>query len=240
MIALCAEHHKKADNGAYTRAQLAALKTNRANPDEVRGRFDWRRNKLLTVVGGNFHFETPRPLVIDGHNVVALSRDAEGYLLLSVEMLSLTPDERVVLAENCWENIGTPVDLVSPPSGKKLLVTYANGDHLSVEFSELEDAAAFQARYRRPSFEELEYPLTVAEVNLRIGGTDITLTPTGTTIHTNRVTGCFTSYCGAGLVVNLGMRWRQNSSLIPAPASRLWPCPCGSGARYKHCHGALA
>jgi len=239
MIALCAEHHKKADNGAYTRDQLAALKTNRANPEEVRGRFDWRRNKLLTVVGGNFHFETPRPLVIDGHNVVALSRDDEGNLLLSVEMLSLTPEERVVLSENCWENIGAPVDLISPPSGKKLSVTYANGDHLSVEFAEIGDAAAFQARYKRPSFEVLEYPLTVAEVNLRIGGTGIALTPTGTTIQTNRVTGCFTAYCGSGLVVNLGMRWRQNASLIPAPASRLSPCPCGSGERYKHCHGEL-
>ena len=24
------------------------------------------------------------------------------------------------------------------------------------------------------------------------------------------------------------------------PASRNAPCPCGSGQKYKHCHGALA
>lgn len=240
MIALCAEHHKKADNGAYTKDQLAALKRNRTDPAEVKGRFDWRRNKLLTVVGGNFYYETPRPVVIDGHNVVAVSRDTEGLLLLSVEMLSLLPDERVVLVENCWENIGSPEDLVSPPSGKKLAVTYRNGDHLSVEFLELLGREAFESRYSRPAFEDLEFPLTVAEVNCRIGGTDISLTPSGTTIRTNQFTGCFAAYCGAGLVVNLGMRWRQNSCLVSAPSSRLSPCPCGSGQRYKHCHGALA
>src|SRR5690606_1450923 len=99
---------------------------------------------------------------------------------------------------------------------------------------------AFESRYRRAAFEDLEFPLTVAEVNCRIGGTDIALTPSGTTIQTNQFIGCFAAYCGAGLVVNLGMRWRQNSCLIPAPPSRLSPCPCGSGSRYKHCHGALA
>jgi tetratricopeptide (TPR) repeat protein len=30
------------------------------------------------------------------------------------------------------------------------------------------------------------------------------------------------------------------SGVFPAPASRNAPCPCGSGRRYKDCHGALA
>lgn len=29
------------------------------------------------------------------------------------------------------------------------------------------------------------------------------------------------------------------AAAVPAPASRLSPCPCGSGRRYKDCHGAL-
>ena len=29
-------------------------------------------------------------------------------------------------------------------------------------------------------------------------------------------------------------------SVVPAPVSRLSPCPCGSGKRYKDCHGALS
>ncbi|WP_432653706.1 SEC-C metal-binding domain-containing protein [Sphingosinicella terrae] len=27
---------------------------------------------------------------------------------------------------------------------------------------------------------------------------------------------------------------------VPPPASRNAPCPCGSGRKFKHCHGAVA
>jgi hypothetical protein len=44
MVALCREHHDKADAGAFTREQLRQLKTKRAR---VTGRFDWMRQDLL-------------------------------------------------------------------------------------------------------------------------------------------------------------------------------------------------
>jgi SEC-C motif len=240
MVALCAEHHKKADNCSYTNQQLSAFKRNKVDPALVRGRFDWRRNKLLAVVGGNYYYETPRVLVIDGHEVVSLTRDEDGYLLLNVQMLSLSTDVRARLVENCWENIGNPVDLISPPSGEDLSIRYANGDSLGIHFYVLENGAEFQNKFEIAAFDKLEFPLTVAEVNCEIGGTDIKLSPIGTTIRTNQFTGCFMAHCGAGLVANLGMKWRQNWSLIPTPESRLSPCPCGSGRRYKHCHGSLS
>ncbi len=239
MIALCAEHHKKADNGAYTKEQLAAFKRNKVDPALVRGRFDWRRNKLLAVVGGNYYYETPRVLVIDGYEVVSLTRDEDGYLILNVQMLSLSTEVRARLVENCWENIGNPVDLISPPGGKDLRICYANGDSLAIHFYVVKDGAEFQNRFGILPFGVLEFPLTIAEVNCEIGSTDIRLTPTGTSVHTNQFTGCFTAYSGSGLVANLGMKWRHNWSLISAPESRLSPCPCGSGRRYKHCHGSL-
>jgi len=239
MVALCAEHHKKADNGAYTKEQLASFKRTKVDPALVRGRFDWCRNKLLAVVGGNYYYETPRVLVIDGHEVVLLTRDEDGSLLLSVQMLSLSTEVRVKMVENCWENIGNPVDIVSPPSGKDLRIRYSNGDSLAIHFYVVEDSAAFQAKFKTHPYAELEFPLTVAEVNCEIGGTDIKLTPTGTTIGANQIIGNFSAYCSVGMLVNLGLNWRQNWSLTPAPESRLSPCPCGSGRRYKHCHGAL-
>ena len=240
MVALCTEHHKKADHGAYTNEQLAAFKRNKVDSTLVRGRFDWRRNKLLTVVGGNFYYETPRVLVIDDHEVISLTRDEDGYLLLNVQMLSLSTDVRAQMVENCWENIGDPVDLKSPPSGKSLLIRYANGDRLAIHFYVLKDGSEFQRNFEREPFDTLEFPLTVAEVNFEIGGTDIKLTPIGSTFRTNQFIGCFMAYCGTGLSANLGMKWKQNWSLIPVPNSRLSPCPCGSGHRYKHCHGSLA
>lgn len=127
----------------------------------------------------------------------------------------------------------------SPPSGKELRVRYANGDRLAIHFYVVEDNAEFQAKFKTHPYTELEFPLTVVEVNCEIGGTDIKLTPTGTTIGTNKFIGNFSAYCGGGMLVNLGLKWRQNWSLIPAPESRLSPYPCGSGRRYKHCHGAL-
>lgn len=240
MVALCAEHHKKADNGAYTNNQLAAFKRNKVDPAIIRGRFDWRRNKQLTVVGGNYYYETPRALVIDGHDVVALTRDEEGYLLLNVEMISLSTEVRARLVDNCWENIGSPVDLICPPSGKDLSIRYANGDYLAIHFYVIRDCAEFQEKFSTAPYDMLEFPLTVAEVNCEIGGTDIKLTPLGTTIGTNQFIGNFMAHCGAGLVANLGMNWKQNWSLISTPRSRLSPCPCGSGRRYKYCHGSLS
>ena len=33
---------------------------------------------------------------------------------------------------------------------------------------------------------------------------------------------------------------REEGEVIEAPVSRNAPCPCGSGRKYKHCHGQLA
>ena len=120
MIALCTQHHKNADNHAYTNEQLIEFKKNKVNSEKVKGNFEWRRNKLLTVVGGNFYYETPRALVIDNYDVVSLTRDESGYLLVNVEMLSVSKEERLVMRENCWENIGNPIDFKCPLVVKKL------------------------------------------------------------------------------------------------------------------------
>jgi preprotein translocase subunit SecA len=32
----------------------------------------------------------------------------------------------------------------------------------------------------------------------------------------------------------------ENGNVAEAPVSRNAPCPCGSGKKYKHCHGQLA
>ena len=32
----------------------------------------------------------------------------------------------------------------------------------------------------------------------------------------------------------------ESGNVVEAPISRNAPCPCGSGKKYKHCHGQLA
>ena len=67
MIALCSEHHHKANAGAFTDEQLRALKlSGREQLETIQGRFDWLRNNLLAVVGGGFYYETLTILEVRG------------------------------------------------------------------------------------------------------------------------------------------------------------------------------
>ena len=84
MIALCAEHHGKANAGAYTKEQLHLFKKEAENRSvQVKGRFDWLRNRLLAYVGGGFYYEVPVIFQIKNYPVVWFNRDEEGHLLLN-------------------------------------------------------------------------------------------------------------------------------------------------------------
>ena len=211
MIALCAQHHKKADGGTYTIGQLHALKRDKANADLVKGNLDWLRKDLLAVVGGNFYYETPKIITIDNIDLVSLVRDEDGYLRLNINMLSLDPEERIIIEDNSWENIGTPVDLRSPPQGKELEVSYSNGDYLYLRFIELKSKEQAIKKYGHDIFSNLVFPLTAVEVNMTIAGTRIELTPQNSQIDGLQMTGCLSSYCGGGVLIqNSGLYWRQN------------------------------
>ncbi len=214
MIALCAQHHKKADGGAFTNEQLHALKADKAHAESVKGSLDWLRYELLAVVGGNYYHETPRVIVIDDVEVVSLKRDDEGYLRLSVNFLSLEPADRITIDRNSWRGIGNPIDLRCPPQGKELEVKYDNGDYLYLRFFELNSAEEAFKKYNHPAFlseEFVHYPITALEVNLRIGGTTIELSPKGTTYGNGGFSGGFFSCCGGGINLSgTGLVWQQN------------------------------
>ena len=243
MIALCTHHHKQADGGAYTNDQLHALKKDTVHAEKVRGQFNWLRNDLLAVVGGVFYHETLKILQIDSHDIIWFTRDENDYLRLNIKMLSVLSQERAIIEENIWKNIGDPEDLSSPPQGKELRIDYSNGDHLFVKFSIVESAEQAYKKYKNERILNsniIKFPITVIEVNYKIGGTGIEFKPSGTTINTNSIKGGFISHCGIGMSINTGLVFRQNPSLLPYQAkSRLEPCPCGSNIRFKHCHGLL-
>lgn len=244
MIALCAEHHKKADAGAYTVDQLRGFKTNKANAERVRGTFDWLRNDLLAVVGGNFYYETLRVLIVDDQDIVWFHRDADGYLRLNIRVPSLSAEPRAIIDDNVWSNIGEPIDLRSPPSGKSLEIRYSSGDRLSVEFLEIESVEALYSRYKSEILRDvaaLKLPITVVEVSLIIAGAEVTFAPNGTTLPgKNEFRGGFISHCGSGFSVQLGLPWRHNTSPSQVPRfRRLARCPCKSSLRYKACHGVV-
>ncbi|WP_061011722.1 hypothetical protein [Photobacterium leiognathi] len=211
MIALCAQHHKKADGGAYTVEQLHEFKKDKTNANLVKGNLDWLRKDLLAVVGGNFYYETPRIITIDDIDLVSLVRDEDGYLRLNINMLSLESEERIIIDENSWENVGSPLDLRSPPQGKELEVRYRNGDYLYLHFVELDTFEQAQKRYGTDIFREIAFPITAVEVNMTIAGTRIELTPTMSKLGGLQMTGSLSSYCGGGVLIhNSGISWKQN------------------------------
>jgi len=135
MIALCLEHHKKADYGAFNVDQLLELKKSKA--EEVSGRFDWMRSNVLGVVGSCFYYETHVLVAMDDQPLVWWSRDDRGSFLLNITFPTISGEERLRVEDNFFLGIGEPDDLECPPSGKKLSVVYRNGDSLDISFKEL-------------------------------------------------------------------------------------------------------
>lgn len=182
MIALCGKHHPQADGGAYTTEQLREMKALGAAANrEVHGRLEWMREDLLTVVGGNFYYETPAPVRFRDRKVVGLSRDEHGQLLLETNMLSASQAPRMTIEENFWVIRGQPSDVECPPHGRLVCAEYPNGDRLRVEFVPDLDASALAARYSDAGLQRAwnGFPdrITALEIQMRVGGTEIEFGP---------------------------------------------------------------
>lgn len=130
---------------------------------------------------------------------------------MNVNLLSLESEERIIIEENSWENIGRPLDLRSPPQGKELEVIYSNGDYLCLRFIELLFFEQAQKRYDTDIFKQIKFPITAVEVDLKIAGTNIILTPSSSQLGAIQMKGCLLSHCGGGVVLEkTGINWLQN------------------------------
>ncbi|MCH7811764.1 MAG: HNH endonuclease [Chloroflexi bacterium] len=205
MITLCAEHHAKADAGAFTIKQLRTFKEQAlGRAADVRGRFDWMRRELLGVVGGNFYIETPVIFKFRGQPVIWFERDRDGHLLLNVRMLTTSSESRTEIENNFWLSQGDVCDFECPPSGRLLRVAYPNGDSLRVEFFELESAVKAQGRYpdAMPDRWGISFPVTAVEINENVAGTSIQFGPRETTIGGAKLINNVFRNCGAAINLN--------------------------------------
>jgi hypothetical protein len=207
MIALCAEHHAKADAGAFTKDQLRLFKENgRARAFEVKGRFDWMRRDLLAVIGGSMYLRVPIIFQFQNEPAIWFNRDEDGYLLLNFRMLTISGQPRVRVEDNFWLPRGDPDDLDCPPNGRKLRVQYNNGDSLSVQFFDAIDADDLLRRYTNahPAVRsQIGYPVTAVEVSFSVGGTNIACTPTKAVWPGNlHITGSFFADARVAIAIN--------------------------------------
>ena len=141
MIALCVLHHGQADAGAFSRDQLRALKDPARNRSEsrVRGRFLWRRDRLVLLAGGNWWTGCEILLRCGPIPIIWLSRDQDGYELLNLTLFDADGVPRLQLRDNDWIVDRDVDDLECTPRKSSLIVkTVALGAELSVSFERAE------------------------------------------------------------------------------------------------------
>ena len=189
MIALCQEHHQKADAGAFTLAQLRDMKESGLTRSEaVSGRFDWMRRDYLSIVGGNAFLETDVLLELSGVPAIWFSRNEREEKMLNFDLGSLRKGVRVAIRDNFWTVPPDDVDdLVCPPSGKEIMVSFADGNKFRIRFDEIHARAQLTKKHYwlRRWAGEFTYPLTMVEVWERRGEAGLHLAP-DSTVFQNR------------------------------------------------------
>lgn len=206
MIPLCHPHHDKAK--AWTPAQLREMKEHATkNADGLVGRFEWMRQHAIALVGGNFWFGSTRIVSIEHEPVIWYERDEDGHLLLNVRQPTTSGEPRSELRNNDWVIAGSPSDLVSPPSGSEIRVTYRNGDDLGVRFWEAQTLDDVLRRYKMKHGQgfidqQVPFPLLVTEVTLLVAEAGIDFTPTETRVGAGVMTGFGVIRTEHGCVIN--------------------------------------
>lgn len=207
MIALCREHADKADNGSYSNEQLRRFKMEgKGRGQHVSGRFDWMRQDLLAVVGGNAYLQTPVIVRVADRNVIWFGRNEHNELLLNFDMPTLSGEPRAKVRDNTW--MVAPhgaTRFECPPSGRRLRVQYSNGDLFHVEFSSVSGLKPLRTRLpsiMAPHDQDFDYPLTVVEISQTAAGSYLQLSPDRTLIGTNSIQGSLFSNCGVGIQID--------------------------------------
>jgi hypothetical protein len=231
MVALCRDHHPEADKGAFTTEQLRDFK--RVGRDRSRAlgaRFNWMRESLLAVVGGNFYYETPIAIRVNDIPVVWFNRDESGRLLVNLQMLTTSGEPRMLMLDNFWMTEGSSErEIVCPPSGSMVSAKYPNGDQLKVEFRELANLEALDRRYPpgqlpadvkkrleeagMPQYElsqshaetverfEIAFPIATVDITMEVAESDLSFGPKQTSIATNTITGSWIKGGAVGIQI---------------------------------------
>jgi hypothetical protein len=123
MIALCLQHHKEADLGAFTNLQLKQLKYNKNNINKVKGKFNWKRDNLLLIAGSFIFYKCDILLQIKGKNIIWLSKDINGYELINLDLYDINGKNILKMRDNFWDiDLLNIEDIICPPSSNKLQI----------------------------------------------------------------------------------------------------------------------
>ena len=140
MIALCDPHHKFADSGGWSKAELRQFKSAENTVDSVRGKLPWSRSSMLLRIGSTYMSESTGLLKVFGRPMFGLTRSKNGLLNLNYEVR----DEKGQLLAKIVDNVietgpVVPHDLSVSSSATKIVVRSApKKPVLSLRFRRIE------------------------------------------------------------------------------------------------------
>jgi hypothetical protein len=121
MIALCSTCHRQADSGQWTAQQLRDLKRKPylAGKD-IAGALRWIRNEIVLRGGGNEAIGANVFLMVRGRKMVWFTRDAEGQMLLNIDVQTADGNPLFKMEDNDWTASKESADIEAPPGGRKI------------------------------------------------------------------------------------------------------------------------
>jgi hypothetical protein len=213
MVALCFQHHKEADAGAYTKGQIQSLKSNPyLSKPHPRAKFNWLREQILLEVGSNYYMSPNHILRVAKHDLVWIDRDGFGLNAISLDLRGANGDPILRMKANDWVLPGQVDDIICPASANSLAISVADQSiRLQLRFRSVTEARLRERIVKRCSefiWEPIRALITGFPVALcTIDGYFVwpitfRLTPAGTTVlHKNvRISCCFKA--GGGLTVH--------------------------------------
>lgn len=170
ILALCLQHHKEADAGAFTINQLRQLK-GRSSKRPIQGRFHWRRERLFIIAGSNFFLGSPSILEYGERKLIWFGKNPDGYGTVNMDLFSPSGQLVFSMRNNDWVVLPAVDDVASPPSARRLAVrSKLHAVALDLEFRECSlsqvcararrilEAAYSRADKRMPSIEGFTFP----------------------------------------------------------------------------------
>lgn len=126
MIALCLSHHKEADHGAFSIAQLYELKKSPfllkegLNPS---GKFNWIRKSLVFQAGSNW-FINPSIVITKGKlPILKIIGDSHAVAFVDFSIYNKTGILVFEMVKNEWIVTSEVTDLICPPSNKAITLS---------------------------------------------------------------------------------------------------------------------
>lgn len=147
MIALCLEHHKQADYGAFTVEQLDDFKSKPflTTKDKVAGQFNWKREHLIFLLGGNTFIGSQNIYLYQDEPLLWLTSDEQNNTLLNFDIKGEKGETIFSMRDNDWIIISDFDNIESIPSGKKLQFENTKEKvKIEIEFNNLTKAEFFQ------------------------------------------------------------------------------------------------